>query len=232
MKQHFNRRVALTALAVTLCAGLMTAGPSFAGEGLVIPAPAIDAPAKSGTETAVFAGGCFWGVQGVFQHVKGVVSATSGYAGGTKANPSYEEVGTGTTGHAEAVKIVYDPAKVSYGHLLQILFSVTADPTTLNYQGPDHGTQYRSAIFPANGEQAKVAAAYIAQLDAAKVFGRPIVTRIETPAKFFRAEDYHQDFLALHPTSGYIVVNDLPKIADLQRFFPDDYRAKPALVMN
>lgn len=235
LKSSSGHRAGLTALVLAAVLGggwLLPAGPGFAGEGLAIPAPTTDETAKSGTETAIFAGGCFWGVQGVFQHVKGVVSATSGYAGGKTANPSYEQVGSGTTGHTEAVKIVYDPAKVSYGHLLQIFFSVAADPTTLNYQGPDRGTQYRSAIFPANGEQAKVAAAYIAQLDAAKVFGRPIVTSIEPAAKFFRAESEHQDFLALHPTYGYIVVNDLPKLVDLQTYFPGDYRAKPVLVMN
>lgn len=226
----FRFRLALAAL-TALGSGLL-AQASFAGEGLRLPAPQTDEAARSGTETALFAGGCFWGVQGVFQHVKGVISATSGYAGGTKNNPSYDEVSTGTTGHTEAVKIVYDPSKVTYGHLLQIFFSVAADPTTLNYQGPDHGTQYRSAIFPTNGEQASVAKAYIAQLDAAKVFHRPIVTRVEPAAKFFRAEDAHQDFLALHPTYGYIVVNDLPKIDDLQTYFPGDYRAKPVLVMN
>lgn len=228
-----GRTLTALALAATLgSAWLLPASPGFAGEGLAIPAPVLDEAAKSGTETAVFAGGCFWGVQGVFQHVKGVISATSGYAGGSKANPSYDEVSSGTTGHTEAVKIVYDPSKVTYGHLLQIFFSVAADPTTLNYQGPDHGTQYRSAIFPANGEQARLAQAYIAQLDAAKVFRRPIVTGVEPAAKFFRAEDAHQDFLALHPTYGYIVVNDLPKIEDLQTYFPGDYRAKPVLVMN
>lgn len=205
---------------------------SFAGEGIVIPAPMVDEAAKPGTETAIFAGGCFWGVQGVFQHVNGVVSATSGYAGGSVANPTYDLVSTGSTGHTEAVKIVYDPAKVTYGHLLQIFFSVVTDPTTLNYQGPDQGTQYRSAIFPTNAEQTQIATTYIAQLGGAHVFGRAIVTKVEPAAKFYRAEDHHQDFLALNPTYPYIMQNDLPKVADLKKFFPDNFKKKPVLVMN
>lgn len=234
-KPRLGRRAALVAVALALLMGgalLLPAGASFAGEGKAIPAPTTDEAAKSGTETAIFAGGCFWGVQGVFQHVTGVVSATSGYAGGTDKNPSYEMVSTGSTGHAEAVKIVYDPSKVTYGHLLQIFFSVVADPTTLNYQGPDQGTQYRSAIFATSAAQASIATAYIAQLDAAKVFGGPIVTKVEAGAKFYRAEDYHQDFLTLNPSYPYIAYNDLPKVADLQKLFPADYREKPVLVMH
>ncbi|OYU38706.1 MAG: peptide-methionine (S)-S-oxide reductase [Pseudorhodobacter sp. PARRP1] len=205
---------------------------SFAGEGIAIPAPSLDEAATAGTQTAILAGGCFWGVQGVFQHVDGVISATSGYTGGAAANPSYDMVSGGDTGHAEAVKIVYDPSKVTYGRLLQIFFSVVADPTTLNYQGPDHGTQYRTAIFPTNAAQAKIAKAYIADLDAAKVYGGAIVTTIEPQAKFYKAEDYHQDFLTLNPKYPYIVVNDLPKVADLKALFPQSYRAKPVLLMN
>lgn len=231
-----TRRPALRAvLALTALMGgalMLPITASFAGEGVAIPAPSIDEAATAGTETAIFAGGCFWGVQGVFQHVDGVISATSGYTGGAGANPSYDMVSTGTTGHAEAVKIVYDPAKVTYGHLLHIFFSVVADPTTLNYQGPDHGTQYRSAIFPTNTAQAKIAKAYITELGAAKVFDGAIVTKIEPQAKFFPAEDYHQDFLTLNPTYPYIVVNDLPKVADLKQLFPGDYMTKPVLVMN
>jgi peptide-methionine (S)-S-oxide reductase len=228
------RRLALLAVLATLMGGamLLPGKAVFAGEGIAIPAPSFDDADKSGTQTAILAGGCFWGVQGVFQHVDGVISATSGYAGGKVANPSYDMVSTGTTGHAEAVKIVYDPSKVSYGHLLQIFFSVVADPTTLNYQGPDHGTQYRTAIFPTSAAQAKVAKEYIAELGAAKVFGGAIVTKIEPQAKFYKAEDYHQDFLTLNPTYPYIAINDLPKVADLKRLFPKDYKTKPVLVMN
>jgi peptide-methionine (S)-S-oxide reductase len=228
------RRLAMLAAVATLMgAALMLPGKAvFAGEGIAIPAPSFDEAAASGSQTAIFAGGCFWGVQGVFQHVGGVISATSGYTGGKGANPSYDMVSTGSTGHAEAVKIVYDPSKVSYGHLLQIFFSVVADPTTLNYQGPDHGTQYRTAIFPTNAGQAKIAKAYISELGAAKVFGGAIVTKIEPQAKFYKAEDYHQDFLTLNPNYPYIAINDLPKVADLKKLFPHDYQSKPVLVMN
>ena len=184
----------------------------------------------AGPQTVVLAGGCFWGVQGVFQHVNGVLSATSGYAGGAKDTAHYEMVSTGQTGHAESVKVVFDPGKVSFGHLLQIYFSVAHDPTELNYQGPDEGTQYRSAIFPSNAEQADIAKAYIAQLDHAGAFPGPIVTRIEPERVFYAAEDYHQDFLTTHPRYPYIVVNDLPKIEALKRLFPNDYRAAPVLV--
>jgi peptide-methionine (S)-S-oxide reductase len=204
--------------------------PSMAGEAREIPAPTADETGGSGNETIVLAGGCFWGVQGVFQHVNGVVSATSGYAGGAKNTAQYETVSTGTTGHAESVKVVFDPKKVSLGHLLQIYFSVAHDPTELNYQGPDSGTQYRSAIFPTTAEQASVAKAYIDQLDHAKVFGAAIVTKIEPDRTFYAAEDYHQDFLTTHPTYPYIVINDLPKIDDLKRIFPKEYRSAPVLV--
>lgn len=194
-----------------------------------------DAAAKS-TETpgkmrtATLAGGCFWGVQGVFQHVKGVKQAVSGYAGGTKETANYGAVGRGRTGHAEAVKITYDPSVIRYDELLQIYFSVALDPTEVNRQGPDTGTQYRTAIFPADTEQAKVAKDYIAQLDAAKVYGRPIATKIEPGAAFYPAEDYHQDYMALNPDAGYIVANDAPKLRDLQRFFPERANAEPVLV--
>jgi peptide-methionine (S)-S-oxide reductase len=195
------------------------------------PAPTFDpAPSTSGTQTMVIAGGCFWGVQGVFQHVKGVQQAVSGYAGGAKTNPSYEDVSRGDTGHAEAVKITYDPAKVSYGQLLRIFFAVAHNPTQLNYQGPDHGTQYRSDIFFTDATQQKVAEAYIAQLTAAKTFKEPIVTRIDTLQAFYPAEGYHQDFLTLHPSYPYIVVNDLPKVANLKQLFPAAYNEAPVLV--
>jgi peptide-methionine (S)-S-oxide reductase len=204
--------------------------PSVAGEARQIPSPTADEAASSGSETIVLAGGCFWGVQGVFQHVNGVVSATSGYAGGAKNAAQYETVSTGTTGHAESVKVVFDPKKISLGHLLQIYFSVAHDPTELNYQGPDSGTQYRSAIFPTTAEQASVAKAYIDQLNQAHVFGEAIVTKIEPDKAFYPAEGYHQDFLTTHPTYPYIVINDLPKIDDLKRLFPKEYRANPVLV--
>jgi len=211
--------------------GLLSSA-SLAEKAVVIPAPKLDEVATQGTQTAIFAGGCFWGVQGVFQHVRGVVSATSGYAGGTATDATYDSVSSGATGHAEAVQIVYDPAKVSYGDLLHIFFSVVADPTTLNFQGPDHGPQYRSAIFASNATQAQIARAYIADLDAAHVFGAPIVTAVEGKAAFFAAEDYHQDFLTLNPNYPYIAINDLPKVADLQRLFPEAWRDKPVLVLN
>lgn len=219
---------------VALAFGFATMGvlPLFAGEGVSIPAPAQDESASGKTETAILAGGCFWGVQGVFQHVNGVISATSGYAGGSASTAMYDSVGSGSTGHAESVKIVFDPSKVSYGHLLQIYFSVVHNPTELNRQGPDSGSQYRSTIFVTNVAQAQVAKAYIGQLNGAGVFGAPIVTTIESGKTFYKAEDYHQDYLALNPTSGYIAVNDIPKVQDLKAMFPADYRSKPVLVLN
>ncbi len=205
--------------------------PSAAEGAVPIPPPALDETAVTAqTEVAVLAGGCFWGVQGVFQHVDGVISATSGYAGGDKTTADYSRVSNGDTGHAESVRIVYDPSKVSYGKLLRIYFSVAHDPTELNRQGPDHGTQYRSAIFPTDTDQAKIAKAYIGQLDAAHVFNAPIVTTIEPGRTFYPAEAYHQDYLTLHPNAGYIVINDLPKVENLKRLFPDAYRDKPVLV--
>ena len=181
-------------------------------------------------ENAVFAGGCFWGVQGVYQHVKGVTTAVSGYAGGKEAAASYGMVSSGSTGHAESVKVSYDPSQITYGQLLQIFFSVAHNPTELNRQGPDSGTQYRSAIFPQNAEQKQIAESYIAQLNQAKVFPAPIVTTIEEGQSFFPAENYHQDYLALNPYNPYIVFNDLPKVQNLARIFPSLYRAKPVLV--
>jgi peptide-methionine (S)-S-oxide reductase len=197
---------------------------------VVIPAPATNMVETGNTATAVFAGGCFWGVQGVFQHVKGVTSAVSGYSGGAAETASYEMTGTGSTGHAETVEVTYDPSVVSYGDLLQIYFSVAHNPTQLNYQGPDHGTQYRSTIFAVSDEQATTAKAYIAQLDATGRFEGPIVTTIESFQAFYPAEQYHQDFLTLNPSWPYIVVHDLPKIAALKTIFPDAYRADPVLV--
>jgi len=196
-----------------------------------LPPPAQDpAPAGQGMRKAIFAGGCFWGVQGVFQHVKGVQRAVSGYSGGTAPTASYEVVSSGRTGHAESVEISYDPAQVSYGTLLQIFFSVVHDPTQLNRQGPDVGPQYRSAIFATGPEQLEMAKAYIAQLEAAKLFGKPIVTKLEDRPSFFPAEAYHQDFMTEHPQHPYIVFNDLPKLESLKRLFPDRYRSDPVLV--
>jgi len=207
------------------------AGGSRVDASRLIPAPDVDAPGGETTSAvAVLAGGCFWGVQGVFQHVKGVATAVSGYAGGDERTAQYEIVSTGATGHAESVQITFDPHQITYGELLQIFFSVAHDPTQLNRQGPDYGTQYRSAIFPTTPEQAHVAEAYIAQLNGAHVFKSRIVTRVEPSRTFYPAEDYHQDFLTLHPTHGYIVVNDLPKIADLERLFPRRFRKDPVLV--
>ncbi|MNO70230.1 Peptide methionine sulfoxide reductase MsrA 1 [compost metagenome] len=214
---------------------LVLAGQSHAwpfGEAPVALAPpALDQPAgKAGTETAVFAGGCFWGVQGVFQHVKGVKRAVSGYSGGSANTANYEQVSGGDTGHAESVEVTFDPAQVSYGTLLQIFFSVAHNPTELNRQGPDTGTQYRSAIFARSGEQQRIAQAYIAQLDAAHSFDKPIATRLESFNGFYPAEDYHQDFLTEHPAYPYIVINDLPKVANLKQLFGQQYRETPVLV--
>jgi len=181
------------------------------------------APAAADSQTAVFAGGCFWGVEAVFRHVKGVSSSVSGYAGGTVKDPSYEAVSTGTTGHAESVRVTFDPRQVSYTQLLKVFFSVAHDPTELNRQGPDVGTQYRSVVFYAGEEQKQAAQAYIAQLNASKVYGRPIVTQVAPLGAFYPAEAYHQNYLALHPYQPYIVINDLPKIDHLRREFPDWY---------
>jgi peptide-methionine (S)-S-oxide reductase len=191
------------------------------------PKPVSAGPAKPGLETAVLAGGCFWGVEGVFQHVKGVAQVVAGYSGGAASTAHYPMVGTETTGHAESVKITYDPKQIGYGELLRVFFSAAHDPTELNRQGPDEGSSYRSAIFTANAEQEKIARAYIAQLNAAHVYGAPIVTTVEPLKGFYPAEEYHQDFLARNPTYPYIVVNDLPKIESLKRLLPADYRAQP-----
>ena len=228
-----SRRPMLALCALVAGAAIWHAMPSVAAEAaVVIPAPADDIAAAqaAGMQTAVFAGGCVWGVQGVFQHVKGVSNAVSGYAGGDASTAKYDSIGTGRTGHAEAVRISYDPKQVSYGKLLQIYFSVAHNPTELNRQGPDTGTQYRSTVFPVNAEQQRVARAYIAQLDRAKVFGQPIATTIEMGKTFYAAEAYHQDFMTRNPNHPYIVINDLPKVENLKKVFPADYTAKPALV--
>jgi len=221
-----SRILPFAALAVTGVVLFVGLRPGLAAETVVnAPPAALVEPVSGHRETAIFAGGCFWGVQGVFSHVKGVVSATSGYAGGRSGTAQYEDVSTGTTGHAESVKVVFDPAQVNYADLLRIYFSVVADPTLRDQQGPDHGPQYRSALFPQSPEQAKVAQAYIAQLTAAHVYPRPIVTRIETAPGFFAAESYHQDFMARNPTYPYIVINDRPKVEALKRLFPQRYKA-------
>jgi peptide-methionine (S)-S-oxide reductase len=220
----------VAALMLIPFAGLGARYVNAAEQAVVLPAPVGDETASAGSQTVVLAGGCFWGVQGVYQHTKGVTQAVSGYAGGQKDTAHYEMVGTGRTGHAESVSITFDPRQISYGKILQIYFSIAHNPTELNRQGPDFGTQYRSAIFYANGEQKRVASAYIAQLQQAHVFSAPIVTKLEPLSGFYPAEDYHQDFLVLHPSYPYIVFNDLPKIDELKRLFPDNYRETPVTV--
>ncbi|HLG81011.1 MAG TPA: peptide-methionine (S)-S-oxide reductase MsrA [Bradyrhizobium sp.] len=221
--------------ALLLClAGAGWLAPIRASEpAIVVPSPAVDVPADAangGVQTAVLAGGCFWGVQAVFQHVKGVTRAVSGYAGGAKETAVYQIVGSGQTGHAESVQVTYDPRQISYGKILQIYFSVAHDPTQLDRQGPDFGPQYRSAIFYLDEAQKNVAEAYIAQLNKAGVFKHPIVTQVNRLPAFYPAEDYHQDYASLHPSSPYIAFNDLPKVENLRRIFPDLYREKPVLV--
>ena len=210
----------------------LSAGMAWAdGVGHALPPPAVDTtPGGGAPETAVFSGGCFWGVQGVFEHVKGVTRAVSGYAGGHVANPDYEQVSSGTTGHAESVRVTFDPAQVSYGTLLRIFFSVALDPTEQDRQGPDWGTQYRSELFVNGPEQEKVAKAYIAQLEAAHAFSRPIVTRIDPAGPFYPAEAYHQDYLDLHPDAPYIAINDMPKVRALQTLFPQNWQPAPVKV--
>lgn len=222
---------------LTTAAALAVAGctPSVLGanreRARAIPAPVVDETAGgAASESAVFAGGCFWGVQAVYQHVKGVTGAVSGYAGGSRNDATYEASSTGATGHAEAVQVTFDPRQVTYGQLLHLFFSVAHDPTQLNRQGPDSGTQYRSAIFPANAEQARIARAYIKQLTDARAFDGRIVTTIELEKPFYRAEEYHQDYLVRHPGDPYIVINDMPKLGELKRVFPDLYQPKPVLV--
>jgi peptide-methionine (S)-S-oxide reductase len=220
-----STRVALLLLGSLLGA---TACNAKANPASAVPAPTVDAPRASAAaqQSAVISGGCFWGIQAVFQHVKGVISATSGYAGGSAKTAEYEIVSTGETGHAESVEIVYDPSQITYGELLRVFFSVAHDPTQLNRQGPDSGTQYRSSIFYSNDEQKRIAEAYIAQLDKAKVFPRPIVTQVVALKAFYPAEAYHQDYAARHPDNPYIVYNDAPKVAHLQQQFPDLYTGK------
>jgi peptide-methionine (S)-S-oxide reductase len=211
---------------------LGASGGLAADKAVTLPAPAAEAsaPSAASTETAVFAGGCFWGVQGVFQHTRGVLNAVSGYAGGDESSARYNTVSSGRTGHAESVRVTFDPKQVSYGQLLRIFFSVAHDPTTLDRQGPDSGPQYRSALFYGNADQKRIAESYIAQLDAAKVFPSKIVTQVVPLNGFYAAEDYHQDYATLHPNQPYIARFDLPKIANLKTAMPDLYRDKPVLV--
>jgi peptide-methionine (S)-S-oxide reductase len=225
-------RFAFAALMVAVLAGIVmrgSRGSVVASEKVTaLPRPAVDEPLASapGQETAVVAGGCFWGIQAVFQHVKGVISATSGYSGGSSRTAEYEIVSTGTTNHAESVKIVYDASKITYGQLLQVFLSVAHDPTQLNRQDPDEGTQYRSVIFYGNDEQKKIADDYIAQLDQAKVFPHKIVTQVVPLKGFYPAEGYHQNYAALHPDNPYIARFDLPKVANLQQTYPQLYRSQ------
>lgn len=227
---RFAKTAAVALLVPVALFGLWRGTAGAAEEPVVIPAPAVDLPSSGDSAVAVFAGGCFWGVQGVFQHVKGVKDAVSGYAGGPADAAHYEIVGTGQTGHAESVQVTYDPKVVTYGQLLQIYFSVAHNPTQLNYQGPDHGTQYRSTVFYQSDAEKQMVAAYIAQLNAAKVYPEPIVTTLEPLDKFYAAEQYHQDFLTLNPTYPYIAINDIPKVVALQDLFPQVWQEQPALV--
>lgn len=230
------KKLLLTTVVIALAAFTYLGGGVRLGaaeeKAVKLPAPAMDAPAtaQAGSDTAVFAGGCFWGVQAVFQHTRGVLNAVSGYAGGEKASASYSLIGTGRTGHAESVQISYDPKQISYGKLLQIYFAVAHDPTTLNRQGPDHGTQYRSVVFYQNASQKQVTERYIAQLDAAKVFPGKIVTQLAPLTAFYPAEAYHQDYATLNPNQPYIARFDRPKIANLKALMPEVYRDQPVLV--
>jgi peptide-methionine (S)-S-oxide reductase len=226
-----SNRLLAGAASLGLAAALVFGTAGVAAETAIkAPAPMVTAPNSATSETAVFAGGCFWGVQGVFQHVKGVKSAVSGFTGGAGSTARYERVSGGDTGHAESVRVVFDPRVVSYADLLRVYFSVVADPTELNRQGPDTGPQYRSALFPTNAAQLKVARAYIGQLERAHVWKQPIVTRIERAQAFYPAEAYHQDYLTLHPDSGYIRYNDLPKLTALKQLYPQLWREQPVLV--
>ena len=216
--------VVVLPIAMVLFATRVTSGAPSTNNYVTAPVVGSELASAPAVDTAVCAGGCFWGIEAVFDHVKGVKQAISGYAGGTLVNPTYEQVSTGDTGHAESVEVIYDPSQVSYGKLLQIFFSVAHDPTQLNRQGPDHGTQYRSAIFYRNAQQQRVAESYIKQLTDARTFSRPIVTQVAALHGFYEAEDYHQNYLEHHPDQLYIVINDKPKVAALKKVFPDVYR--------
>lgn len=231
---RIQRSLRLAAITITAGLALQAFGTAAfaAEEAVVIPAPTVDEASTASTEKAIFAGGCFWGVQGVFQHVKGVKNAVSGYAGGAKDTAVYETVSSGTTGHAESVEVTFNPKMVTYGQLLQVFFSVAHNPTQLNYQGPDQGTQYRSALFTLSDEQKKVADAYIVQLGKAGSFPEPIVTQVSGSTGFYPAEAYHQDFLTSNPTHPYIVYNDMPKIENLKALFPNRFSERPVLVAD
>jgi peptide-methionine (S)-S-oxide reductase len=222
------------ALALAMMGAALLRSPLLGAEAPVIIAPpAVDNPKAAGPpQTAVLAGGCFWGVQGVFEHVRGVQKVIAGYAGGDRASAQYETVSSGGTGHAESVKIVFDPAQVSYGQLLQIAFSVVHDPTQLNRQGPDVGSQYRSAVFYGDDEQKRIAESYIAQLEKAHAFSRPIVTRVDPLKGFYPAEDYHQDYLYHNPNVPYIAMFDIPKVQNFKQTFPELYSGRPVLAHN
>ena len=224
------KMAAVGVLSVAAAFGLWQSTVGAQEAPVIIPPPAVDFQPPGNEAKAIFAGGCFWGVQGVFQHVKGVKNAVSGYSGGEANTAVYEVVGTGQTGHAETVEITYDPSVVTYGQLLQIFFSVATNPTQLNYQGPDHGTQYRNAIFYQSADEKQMAEAYIAQLNAAGLYPAPIVTTLEPFKAFYPAEQYHQDFLTLNPSWPYIVINDLPKVAALVELFPKEWQKDPVLV--
>ena len=232
-RMKIARAMLSAALLLAPVAVLMSTHSRAAEPAVAIPPPSLDATsaAPAGSQTVVLAGGCFWGMQAVYEHTKGVTQAVSGYSGGSKDTAHYQMVGTERTGHAESVSVTYDPRQISLGKILQIYFSVAHNPTELNYQGPDSGSSYRSAIFFANDEQKRVATAYIQQLDAAHAFSAPIVTKLEPLKGFFPAEDYHQDFAVTHPTYPYIVYNDAPKVENLKRLFPDQYLAQPVTVM-
>jgi peptide-methionine (S)-S-oxide reductase len=218
----------LSAIFLMLMSWFVTGSMAANAANSMVPAPVVDASlaTSKAEQTAVFAGGCFWGIQAVFQHVKGVISATSGYSGGVSRTAEYELVSTGETGHAESVKITYDPSQITYGQLLRVFFSVAHDPTQLNRQGPDEGSQYRSVIFYSNDEQKRIAEAYVAQLGSAKVFPRPIVTQVVALKGFYPAETYHQNYATNHPNDPYIVYNDAPKVAHLRQQFPELYSGK------
>ena len=231
MKNRSSILRGLSAILVLSAATLTLACARADESARPLPPPALDEPkSAAATEVAVFSGGCFWGVQGVFEHVKGVRQVLAGYSGGARAAASYEVVSTGMTGHAESVQVTFDPRIVSYGELLRVFFSVAHDPTELNRQGPDSGSNYRSDIFAATPEQERIARAYIAQLDRAHAYSMPIVTRVDRLVAFYPAEAYHQDYLIHNPDSPYIVINDLPKIANLKRIYPEFYRESPVMV--
>jgi peptide-methionine (S)-S-oxide reductase len=232
MSTQVHRSAALSPLTTLFAVAALAWLQSCAADSPpLLPAPALDdAKAAGPAQTVVLSGGCFWGVQGVYEHVRGVRKVISGYAGGQRSTADYETVSTGTTGHAESVQITYDPAVLSYGEILRIFFSVVHDPTQMNRQGPDSGTQYRSMISYSDDAQQKVARAYIAQLNTAGVYRRPIVTQVVRLTGFYPAEGYHQDYLLLHPSDPYIAFNDLPKVENLQRVFPDYYAPQPVTV--